>query len=727
MLLNMASFEDLSDDILYLILGHLGSERSFTLDQLRMISRRFSVFADSVLCRNIVLEEDNDAQEQATYRFIERILDPTDALRRYVRSLVVKSFKGDDASSCMNSQLLLQCVQCVAKLDSFSWHVELPIPAGLLNALETRHPCAQRCISLRHLDGTVSIPTQLHRLSVDLPCSDIVHPDSTVSFERLRNVLVQCNDLKAFYFNVHQESQLHQVDKWAFDKEAHTKQDDRRTRLAYDPVPTQATRDPTVRIESTSSKSLNIVQIPLRNTDHLPALRELGLGARTYVLDRAHSVDLLRCMDWSRLKKLTLGPSNPAIFFRTFTARLPLLETLDISFYSERQSYYPYIRQASLEDCSEFIAKLYNLKALVIRCDVVEPSNMFWHNLSLQYTYRNFFVAIARDVKSHGMRQQTCNYTKSLPTIPSLKHLQLSFKTHSGDARTLHSYVVDPAHYITRAIWSSYSALSANGDFELDTVRLRFWRWEAPSAHHDERETFRRAHINEVVFDSRRVGGQLLVKARNSQKKFMTRYTETWVRCENSEWGDSNTGEVRAQYVKELRDGTAQPFALSRRFGGLLGKALCFSGHMPPKWFVRIDDIPPRSSLGHAIYQSLRIAPDILDSSYINTYTVPPLKLPLSCKVLWVAITAEFDFCLQPMLAVWPTPLTTYRNISDTLYKVKKLPNVDGLDNILDADNVEEMEAFLLKVRIYATKLANLTGDWSRTGDKVALTLDIAK
>ena len=136
-MLKMASFIDLSDDILYLILsfvreptepfhshgvansGQLGSERPLALHCLRLVCRRLQVFAESVLYRNIVLQEDEDAQEQASYRFIERILDPTDTLRRHVRSLGVKSFKGDDDSSCMNTQMLLACVRSIDRLDSF--------------------------------------------------------------------------------------------------------------------------------------------------------------------------------------------------------------------------------------------------------------------------------------------------------------------------------------------------------------------------------------------------------------------------------------------------------------------------------------------------------------------------------------------------------------------------------------------------------------------------------
>jgi hypothetical protein len=93
--------------------------RSHTLRCLRLVTKRCNEFADAVLYRTIVLEEDTVSQERASYRFIERLLDPRDPLRHHVRFVHIKSFKGDEDSSCMNTKLLLECLHNVQKLDSF--------------------------------------------------------------------------------------------------------------------------------------------------------------------------------------------------------------------------------------------------------------------------------------------------------------------------------------------------------------------------------------------------------------------------------------------------------------------------------------------------------------------------------------------------------------------------------------------------------------------------------
>lgn len=101
-----------------------------TLRCLRLVSQRFNDFADSVLYRKIVLEEDTVLQEQASYRTIERLLDPTDALRQHARFFHVNSFKGDLDSSCMNVALLIACLRNVRKLDSFRFAISL-VPCNL--------------------------------------------------------------------------------------------------------------------------------------------------------------------------------------------------------------------------------------------------------------------------------------------------------------------------------------------------------------------------------------------------------------------------------------------------------------------------------------------------------------------------------------------------------------------------------------------------------------------
>jgi hypothetical protein len=94
-------------------------ERLPTLRCLRLVSKRFDGYVTAALHRTIVLEEDTEYQEQTSFRLIERLLDPFDALKNHVRSLHVKSFKGNDDSCCMSTELLLACLQSIRKLDSF--------------------------------------------------------------------------------------------------------------------------------------------------------------------------------------------------------------------------------------------------------------------------------------------------------------------------------------------------------------------------------------------------------------------------------------------------------------------------------------------------------------------------------------------------------------------------------------------------------------------------------
>jgi hypothetical protein len=70
-----------------------------------------------------VLEDNTASQDPASYRFIEKLLDPNDALSRYVRSLHVKSFRGDDNSYCMNTELLRACLVSMQKLDMFRFAI----------------------------------------------------------------------------------------------------------------------------------------------------------------------------------------------------------------------------------------------------------------------------------------------------------------------------------------------------------------------------------------------------------------------------------------------------------------------------------------------------------------------------------------------------------------------------------------------------------------------------
>jgi hypothetical protein len=138
----------------------------------------------------------------------------------------------------------------------------------------------------------------------------------------------------------------------------------------------------------------NRIQIPLESTDRLPPLERLEIKARTYKFDREHCNNLQRCLDWTRLKQLTLGSPNPEIFFETFTSKIPQLEVLDISYHSISAYRYPSHTNARLTECSRFISSLSKLKSLTVRCDIVDLTQYFWRDLAATHGERLQFLSI---------------------------------------------------------------------------------------------------------------------------------------------------------------------------------------------------------------------------------------------------------------------------------------------------------------------------------------------
>jgi hypothetical protein len=229
------------------------------------------------------------------------------------------------------------------------------MPDELLHTLHRYHPTAQIQVSLTHLDQAIVTSEQLHSLSVSIPCSDVTNPDSLAPFEHLRHILLRSSNLRKLEVDVHLDVNLEK----SADSMAHKPETDTFTRI----------------------------QIPLNHMDQMPPLEELAFNARTYDFDREHCNCLLHCMDWTKLKRLSLRPLNPIIFFETFTNSLPALEHLDIAYNSPEPSFFSPAPD-NLQDCSRFISSLCLLKTIIVRCDVIDLSQPFWRRLAATHGER---------------------------------------------------------------------------------------------------------------------------------------------------------------------------------------------------------------------------------------------------------------------------------------------------------------------------------------------------
>jgi hypothetical protein len=271
-----------------------------------------------------------------------------------------------------------------------SWKVKTSIPDELLLALHQHQPRAHLSVACTRIDQTALPSAQLRGLYVSIPCSDIITPSSVAPFDELRRLLQQLRNIRALSIDVHQDVKLRetadQILEDVFPRYT-------RTAMTGREMSNFIKSDCTTSGAAVPTDEAHKVQLPLHSTDRLPPLEQLSLLARTYEFDHAHCLRLLQCMDWTKLRRLTLGPSNPAVFFKTFTGNVPLLKSLSFSyqvseFHQPRYITLPNYPVLDLTACSGFISTLDKLKELVIRCSVLDFSDPFWHALATSHGER---------------------------------------------------------------------------------------------------------------------------------------------------------------------------------------------------------------------------------------------------------------------------------------------------------------------------------------------------
>ncbi|CAO2656545.1 Nn.00g053480.m01.CDS01 [Neocucurbitaria sp. VM-36] len=314
---------------------------------------------------------------------------------------------------------------------------------------------------MKTLDQALLVSPQLYRLAVSLPGLDITNHKSRSLWEQLKQILVHCRSLRSFTLDVHPDRTIPPLTDTT---EEYTRN------LAI------VENRPTPNGEFLAQFTKDTVEIPLEPGEQLPSLEEVDIRAKTYNLDARHCAQLLHCMNWRKLKRLRLGPSNPKTFFETFKDKLSQLESLELSYLYEYQYYTPYRAYTpKLSACADFVASITTLKELV-----------------------------------------STNYVGgSMPVIPSLRSLRISVRVNPSD-HSLYSYIASPAHCAIRKVWSAYA--NDPRDCELETFIITFWCWEPTSPHPDENGFPRHAHMTKVVFDSRMRGGRLMIRPRNHPK-----------------------------------------------------------------------------------------------------------------------------------------------------------------------------------------------------------------
>ncbi|KAL6711789.1 hypothetical protein ACN47E_002832 [Coniothyrium glycines] len=518
----MAGLESLSDDILYMIVCQvLYPQQTFILRHLRLVSQRLKSFADTELFRELVLVDDED-HELTTFRLVERLADPEDSLRRHVRALQIKAFKGDEHSFCMNTSLLDSCLRSIIRLESFSWDSDVQVPSTLLQSLRHDLPCARIYASLRNLDHNILRLPNLYRLDISIHHSETPLDLSRQRWKQLRNLILSSRNLRILSIDTHLETV---------------------TKPHQYPSLKDTQLNPLLESSGQSSYIYNkFIQLPLEIGDMIPPLEDFQIRAKRYNLDIKHCSRLLKCMDWTKLKRLRIETTYPDIFFRLFQGRLSQLKTLDFACFNHDQ-----LRRETQEpealylECSYFIQGIDNLEELTVRCDVLDVRYSFWScligaqwrplkhlsilprlddsdspmwvgnfgsvlsslqnlvtlNVDMEPSVSDPGRCSCRTQRTHALSTE---YIGRLPIMSSLQELAITIKVQPCVERSLESYISEHAHCVIRTLWATYA--NAYEKCALQMFRLTFWRWEPTTLRYTDLSSDRRSHVSKIVFES---------------------------------------------------------------------------------------------------------------------------------------------------------------------------------------------------------------------------------
>lgn len=100
------------------------------------------------------------------------------------------------------------------------------------------------------------------------------------------------------------------------------------------------------------------------------------------------------------------------------------------------------------------------------------------------------------------LQQQSSKHCSLIPNLPNLHNIHISFRAPPSERSLLH-HVSKHAHCSIRSLWFNFIS---DADTNLETFSIRFWRWESG------RET----HLKELIYDSTRLDGKVIVGIRNN-------------------------------------------------------------------------------------------------------------------------------------------------------------------------------------------------------------------
>jgi hypothetical protein len=276
---------------------------------LRLVSKVCRRESERLLFRTLSISLKNVVATKGDIRILTRLQDPQDIVVEHIRHLCIGPFTDFDYYNTTIAPTVERVLARLTQLQSLSWNLHLPIPLSALQNINELHPLAQLHVKNRARRFPIPLPQsllsypQLHTLDVSVYYVGRISGPTYSELQILKNCLIYGGSVKILRLTT--TSSLQGV-----------------------PAGFNTDDDPGHSLHNWEGVEEGPVNFHWQDHDCFPPLEELKLGYNQYDLSLEQCQMWIKCMDWSKMRKLDLGKGAPEHLFKTLAGEVPHLESL---------------------------------------------------------------------------------------------------------------------------------------------------------------------------------------------------------------------------------------------------------------------------------------------------------------------------------------------------------------------------------------------------------------
>lgn len=276
---------------------------------LSLLSKDCRRECERLLFRSLTINYKKIIATRGDLRILARLQDPEDTVAEHVRHLRIGPFTDHEYYNEAIAPAFERALPHLTKLQSLGWNSHLPLPLNILQDLYELCPSAQLHVTNR--DRRFPVPLSRPLLSyprlhtVDITAYYVLRREGPVYSELdiLKTCLIHGGSVKVLRLGTISSQQ-------------------------GVPMGCNTDDDPGYALEHWEGVTAGPLNFHWREGDRFPPLEELKLDDRRYNLSLEQCKLWVKCMDWSKLRKLDVDKGAPRYLFEALMGEVPQLKSL---------------------------------------------------------------------------------------------------------------------------------------------------------------------------------------------------------------------------------------------------------------------------------------------------------------------------------------------------------------------------------------------------------------